>query len=79
MDSFAFGLRLAEKILKDGRLDAFVTERYKSYTTGIGKKIADRTVTIEELDEYAKRMGDVTTNTSGRQEYLESLLNSLMF
>lgn len=79
MDSFALGLRLAEKILKDGRLDAFVTERYKSYTTGIGKKIADRTATIEELDEYAKKMGDVTTNTSGRQEYLENLLNSLMF
>lgn len=79
MDSFALGLRLAEKILRDGRLDAFVTERYKSYTTGIGKKIADRTATIEELDEYAKRMGDVTTNMSGRQEYLESLLNSLMF
>ena len=70
MDSFALGLRLAEKILKDGRLDAFVTERYKSYTTGIGKRIADRTATIEELEEYAKRMGDVTTNTSGRQEYL---------
>ena len=79
MDSFALGLRLAEKILKDGRLDEFVTERYKSYTTGIGKRIADRTATIEELEEYAKKMGDVTTNTSGRQEYLESLLNSLMF
>lgn len=79
MDSFALGLRLAEKLISDGRLDAFVTGRYKSYETGIGRRIADRTATIEELDAYAKSLGDVKTNTSGRQEYLESLINSLMF
>ena len=79
MDSFALGLRLAERIISDGRLDAFVADRYKSYETGIGRKISDRTVTIEELDSYAKSLGDVKTNTSGRQEYLESLINSLMF
>lgn len=79
MDSFALGLRLAVKMIEDGRIDKFVSDRYASYNDGIGKKIADRIATIEELDAYAKAMGDVTTNTSGRQEYLENIMNNIMF
>ncbi len=79
MDSFALGLRLAERLIKDGRIDEFIKNRYASYNDGIGKKISDRTVTIEELDTYAKKMGDVTTNISGRQEYLENIVNDVMF
>ncbi len=79
MDSFALGLRLAERLIKDGRIDEFIKNRYASYNDGIGKKISDRTVTIEELDAYAKKMGDVTTNISGRQEYLENIVNDVMF
>lgn len=79
MDAFALGLRLADKINKDGRIDRFVAERYASYQTGIGKKIVDGTATMAELEAYALQMGDVTTNISGKQEYLESVLNTLMF
>ncbi len=79
MDAFALGLRVADKIITDGRLDKFVAERYASYSSGIGKKITDGEATMEELEAYALEMGDVTTNTSGRQEYLEALVNSLMF
>ena len=79
MDSFALGLRIADKVIRDGRLDEFVANRYASYNSGIGKRIADGVATIEELEEYALKMGDVTTNTSGRQEYLENVLNSIMF
>ncbi len=79
MDAFALGLRIADKIITDGRLDRFVAERYASYQSGIGKRIADGEATMEELEAYALEMGDVTTNTSGRQEYLEALVNSIMF
>jgi len=79
MDAFALGLRLAVKVMEDGRLDAFVKERYASYDSGIGKKISDRCATIEELEQYALEKGDVTTNTSGRQEYLENILNRIIF
>lgn len=79
MDAFALGLRLADKINKDGRIDRFVAERYASYKTGIGKKIVDGTATMAELEAYALQMGDVTTNISGKQEYLESVLNAIMF
>jgi len=79
MDAFALGLRIADKMIQDGRIDKFVADRYASYESGIGKKIVDGTATMAELEEYALAMGDVTTNTSGRQEYLESIMNTLMF
>lgn len=79
MDAFALGLRIAAKVIEDGRIDEFVNDRYSSYNRGIGKKIVDGEATMEELEKYALAMGDITTNTSGKQEYLESVLNSLMF
>ena len=79
MDSFAYGLRMAYKLIDDGRLDAFVANRYASYNEGIGEKITDKTATIEELEAYALAMGDVKNNISGRQEYLENILNAVMF
>ena len=79
MDAFALGLRMADKIIKDGTIDKFVADRYASYNSGIGKKIIDGTATIAELEEYALNMGDVSTNISGKQEYLENVLNSIMF
>ena len=79
MDAFALGLRIADKMIKDGRIDKFVADRYASYGSGIGKKIVDGTASIEELEKYALEMGDVNTNISGKQEYLENILNSIMF
>ena len=79
MDSFALGLKIADKIIKDGRIDAFVNERYSSYNSGIGKKISDKNTSLSELEQYALNMGEVTTNISGKQEYLENIVNSIMF
>jgi len=79
MDTFALGLIKAEKIIEDGTLDKFVSDRYKSYNSGIGKKIKNGNATIEELEQYALNMGEVKTNTSGRQEMLESKLNQILF
>ncbi|MBQ2708884.1 MAG: xylose isomerase [Clostridia bacterium] len=79
MDAFALGLRMADKLIADGRIDAFVKERYASWHSGIGKKIIDGEATMAELEAYALAMGDITTNTSGRQEYLEAVMNAVMF
>ncbi len=79
MDAFALGLKIADKMIRDGRIDKFVDERYASYKTGIGKKIVDGTATMAELEAYALEMGDVTTNISGKQEYLENIMNAIMF
>lgn len=79
MDSMALGLRIADRLIQDGRLDRFVAERYASFDHGIGKRIVDGTVTIQELEAHALKIGDVSTNASGRQEYLEGILNQVMF
>ena len=80
MDTFAHGLLAAEKIIKDGELDAFVNDRYASWNTGIGKKIRDGAATMEELSEYALMRGDVlSTVRSGRQEYLEHVVNDKIY
>ena len=79
MDAYALGLRIAAAIRADGRIDEFLNSRYASYSTGIGNKISDRTTSLEELESYALSMGEVTDNSSGRQEYLENIINSVMF
>lgn len=79
MDTFALGLRLAHKLIEDGRMDQFVEDRYSSYKSGIGADIVSGKATMADLEKYALKMGDVTTLKSGRQEYLENILNSIMF
>jgi len=79
MDAFALGLRLADKIITDGRVDNFVADRYASYKTGIGANIAARKTSLAELEKHALAQGEVTTVQSGRQEYLENILNGIMF
>ncbi|MCL2322458.1 MAG: xylose isomerase [Oscillospiraceae bacterium] len=79
MDTFALGLKIADKMIQDGRIDKFVLDRYSSYRSGIGAKIVSGEATIKELEEYALSMEDVKTNVSSRQEYLESVMNQIMF
>ncbi len=78
MDAFALGLRKAAEIRKDGRIDEFVKNKYKSYQEGIGKKIVDGTTTLEELAAYAVSIPEPTLE-SGRQEYLEAVVNNILF
>jgi len=79
MDTFAKGLIVADKMISDGRMDAFIAERYKSWQSGIGKEIISGKATLEFLEAYALKLCEVSTNTSGRQEMLENILNSLIF
>ena len=80
MDSFALGLRMAIKILEDGRMDAFVSSRYASYRSGIGADIVNGKATMAQLEAYALQKGEVVDSlSSGRQEYLENLMNTILF
>ena len=79
MDSFALGLKLAYKIIEDGRIDEFVKKRYSSFESGIGKKIVNGETTLAELSDYALKLNVVEDKNSGRQEYLESIINDVMF
>ena len=78
MDTFALGLIKASKIIEDGRIDEFVEKRYSSYKSGIGEKILKEEISFEELEEYVLDKKDFNIE-SGSQEYLESIINSILF
>lgn len=78
MDAFALGLRNAYQLIEDGRIDELVKKRYASYNSGIGKKIVADQTDLEELSEYALSLKEVKPE-SGRQEYLESIVNQIIF
>ena len=79
MDAFALGLIKAAAIIEDGRLDKFVEERYASFKSGIGAKIRDHSADLKELAAYAENLGAPARPGSGKQEYLESLVNMVLF
>ena len=79
MDTFALGLIKAAELIEDGRLDDFVEKRYASFSEGIGKKIIEGNVKLEELASYAEEMGAPKLPSSGSQEYLQSIVNNVMF
>ena len=78
MDAFARGLKIAAAIRADGRLEAFVKNRYRSWDTGIGKKIESGKSSFKTLETYMLKKGEVTKNESGRQEFLENLINEFI-
>jgi len=78
MDAFARGLKIAAAIRKDGRLAGFVKQRYASWDSGIGAKIESGKANLKELETYMLKKGDASPNTSGRQEFLENLINEFI-
>ncbi len=78
MDTIALGFMMATRMIEDGRIDDFVEQRYASYKSGIGADIVSGKATINDLEKYALSLGEVK-NESGRQEYLEGILNEVMF
>ncbi len=78
MDTFARGLKVAAKLIEDKVFEDFKEDRYSSYTEGIGKDIVDGKVGFKELEAFALENG-ITPNKSGRQEYLETILNQYIY
>lgn len=77
MDAFARGLKIANAIVEDGRLDAVVKQRYSTFDNGIGALIEKGEVGFEELEAYTLKNGEPTIG-SGRQEMLENLINEFI-
>ena len=78
MDAFARGLKIAAAIRKDGRLAEFVRQRYSSWDSGIGEKIEKRKVGFKDLEAYMLKKGNAAPSGSGRQEFLENLMNEFI-
>jgi len=60
--------------LQDGEYTKIRKERYASFDSGKGKEYEAGKLSLEELRQYAIDNGEPETR-SGRQEYLENLVN----
>ncbi len=78
MDAFARGLKIAAAIRADGRLEDFVKDRYASWDDGIGKRIESGEADLSSLERYILEKGEAEPNRSGRQEFLENLINEFL-
>jgi xylose isomerase len=75
MDAFARGLRIAAEIRKEGLIDQFVKNRYRSWDSGIGAEIESGKASFASLEKFMLEKGDASPNESGRQEMLENIFN----
>ncbi len=74
MDAFARALIIADDILKKSDYKKIRTERYASFDQGQGKAFEEGKLTLEDLRDVAIKNGEPEMR-SGRQEFLENLVN----
>jgi xylose isomerase len=77
MDTFAKALIAAHAILENGEFVHMKRERYASFDRGNGKKFENGTLGLRELRQLALKNGE-PAQISGKQEYLENLLNKFI-
>ena len=74
MDTFARALIVADNVLQKSDYRKWRKERYSSFDSGKGKEFEQGKVSLEDLRAYSIENGEPETR-SGRQEWLENLIN----
>ncbi|XP_049777965.1 uncharacterized protein LOC126175306 [Schistocerca cancellata] len=75
IDRLARGLRNAVKIVEDGLFNKNLQQRYLSFHTGFGSRIASGEATLEDCEDQARKTHGETVFTSGRTEHWEAVFN----
>jgi xylose isomerase len=75
MDCCARGLKAAAKMLEDKALSKPLEERYAGWDSAEGKAMLSGKRTLEEIADRVVKDGIEPEPRSGRQEYLENLVN----
>jgi xylose isomerase len=78
MDSFAKGLKVADRLIGDQVFEIIIDERYGSYKEGIGLEIVSDRANLHTLEAYALKNKPII-NKSGRQEHIKAVLNQYLF
>jgi xylose isomerase len=76
-DAYALAFKLARRILADGKFTQFLAARYQSFDAGFGRDIERGKLGFKELEEIVVKLGEPVPR-SGRQEYLENLVNQYL-
>jgi len=77
MDAFARGLKIAARMIKDKPLINFVKKRYSGWDKGFGKQIEEGKASFADCEAYIHKNGEPKLQ-SGRQEYLENIINDYL-
>ncbi len=75
MDCCARGLKAAAKMIETNALSSFVDERYAGWDTNAGKDMLAGTVALDDIAEHVVQNNTNPQPVSGRQEYLENIVN----
>lgn len=78
IDTFARAAVIAEKILTQTSYKKFRRDRYASFDTGKGREFEEGKLSLEDLRHLAFA-GGAPVQISGKQEWLENLINSCIF
>lgn len=78
MDSFAWGLKAAAKLIEEKILDSIVEDRYATFKEGIGADIVAGKATLKSLEQYILTNPPIV-NKSGRQENIRLKLSEVIF
>lgn len=74
MDTFARALITADAVIQKSEYKKFRQERYASFDSGKGKDFEAGKLSLEDLRQFAIENGEPAVK-SGRQEWLENLIN----
>lgn len=74
MDAFARALIVADAVLNKSEYKKIRADRYASYDSGKGKDFENGKLSLEDLRTYAIENGEPKV-ISGKQEYLENIIN----
>lgn len=75
MDVCARGLKAAAAMIEDGTMDQFVTDRYAGWQTPEAQAMLQGKQSLEEITAQVEASGLNPSPRSGRQEYLENVVN----
>ena len=75
MDCCARGLKAAAQMIAEGSMDKFVNERYAGWDAASGVDILSGSATLEGLAATVEKNNVNPEPVSGRQEYLENIVN----
>jgi len=78
MDAYARALVIADRIISGGRLDEFKASRYASFASGDGRRFESGELSLGDLRDLAAS-GPEPALESGKQEWVENLINDYMF
>ncbi|MBN6079668.1 xylose isomerase [Aggregatibacter actinomycetemcomitans] len=79
IDVLALSLKRAAQMLEEQRLQQLVDERYASWRQSLGQQILQGNASLAQLAQAVEQQGLDPQPVSGKQEYLENVVNGYIY